>query len=188
MNKSWHEWEPDGPDQGSVLREIARHMKNGWENRDNPGSTAFKAGHQLAYKGWKFGSGVVDLADGSGVSGIKALRVLIIAGRYDWFERAAAMAPGDRVTPADAPRSVDRDYLLRLAGPATPLSRFHLPDADIWMLAEPAGWRVASVFLRDASASGVKDALLLATAKGGGCLTLLVAIAGVIAALAVAFG
>lgn len=96
MSKSWHEWEPDGPDQGSVLREIARHMKNGWEHRDNPGSTAFKAGHRLAYRGWKFGSGVVDLADASGVSGIKALRVLIIAGRYDWFERAAAMAPGNR--------------------------------------------------------------------------------------------
>ena len=187
MSKSWHEWEPDGPDQGSVLREIARHMKNGWEHSDNPASTDFKVGHRLAYRGWKFGSGVVDLADGSGVSGIKALRALIIAGRYDWFERAAAMAPGDNVTPADAPRSVDRDYLLRLSGLGTPLSRFHLPDADIWMLAEPAGWRVASVFVHDASASGLKDALLLATTKGGGCLTLLIAIPGVIAALAVAF-
>lgn len=185
MNKSWHGWEPDGPDQRSVLREIARHMKNGWEHRGNPGSTAFKAAHQLAHKGWKFGSGIVDLADGSGVPGIKALRALIIAGRYDWFERAAALAPGDRVTAADAPTSVERDYLLRLCGLGTPLSRFHLPDADIWMLAEPAGWRVAAVFVRDASASGLKDVLLLATAKSGGCLTLLVAIAGAVGLLAV---
>lgn len=170
MYKSWHEWEPDGSDQQSVLKEVARHMQNAWEHRDKPGSTRFKAGHQLAHKGWKFGSGVVDLADGSAVAGIKALRALIIAGRHDWFQRAAEVAPGESVTALDAPTTTERTYLANLCGPGTRLSRIRLDDADIWMLPERAGWRIAAVFVRDFSASGLKQVMQLATATHGGCL------------------
>ena len=174
MSKSWHEWEPDGPDQGSVLREIARHMRNAWEHREKIGSTNFKAGHQLAHKGWKYGAGVVDLSDGSAIPGIKALRALIIAGRYDWFERASSMGPGEGVTALEAPTGIERDYLLRLGGPGARLSRFKLDDAEIWMLPESAGWRVAAVFVRDFSASGLQQALTVT--KGGGCLALSVVV------------
>ncbi len=107
-NERWDKWEPDGPDQRSVLREIARHMRSGWKSRDKLGSVGFKAGHQLAHKGWKFGSGVVDLADGSAIPGIKGLRALIVAGRYDWFEKAASLAPGTTVNAGDAPTPVER--------------------------------------------------------------------------------
>ena len=171
--KRWDKWEPDGPDQRSVLREIARHMRSGWKSRDKLGSVGFKAGHQLAHKGWKFGSGVVDLADGSAIPGIKGLRALIVAGRYDWFEKAASLAPGTTVNAGDAPTPVERQWLSNLAGPTTPLSRIDIGEAQIWMIPDSGGWRVAAVFVKDASASGIKAALELAPATGGGCLSAL---------------
>jgi hypothetical protein len=171
--KRWDQWDPDGPDQRSVLREIARHMRRGWNSRDKLGSVGFKAGHQLAHKGWKFGSAVVDLADGSAIPGIKGLRALIVAGRHEWFEQAASLAPGTTVNAGDAPTPVERQWLSNLAGPTTPLSRIDIGEAQIWMIPGGDGWRVAAVFVKDASKSGIKAALELATATGGGCLSIL---------------
>ncbi len=171
--KPWDKWEPDGPDQRSVLGEIARHMRGGWNSRAKLGSVGFKAGHQLAHKGWKFGSGVVDLADGSAVPGIKGLRALIVAGRHDWFEKAASLAPGTSVNAGGAPTPVERHWLSNLAGPMTPLSRIDVGEAQIWMIPDRDGWRIAAVFVTDASKSGIKAALELAPATGGGCLSAL---------------
>lgn len=171
--KRWDQWDPDGPDQPSVLREIARHMRRGWKNRDKLGSVGFKAGHRLAHKGWKFGSGVVDLADGSAIPGIKGLRALIVAGRHEWFEQAASLAPGTTVNAGDAPTPVERQWLSNLAGPTTPLSRIDIGEAQIWMIPDGDGWRVAAVFVKDASKSGIEAALELAPATGGGCLSIL---------------
>ena len=171
--KRWDQWDPDGPDQRSVLREIARHMRRGWKNRDKLGSVGFKAGHRLAHKGWKFGSGVVDLADGSAIPGIKGLRALIVAGRHEWFEQAASLAPGTTVNAGDAPTPVERHWLSNLAGPTTPLSRIDIGEAQIWMIPDGDGWRVAAVFVKDASKSGIEAALELAPATGGGCLSIL---------------
>jgi hypothetical protein len=145
-------------------------MRSAWEVREKPKSTAFKAGHQLAYKGWKFPSALVDMADGSEVTGVKALRALIIAGRYDWFERAAALAPGSVITPMGAGSDIERTWLARLHGPAAQLSRISIDQAEIWMVPEQHGWRVAAIFVHDASASGLKPVLQLATATSGGCL------------------
>jgi hypothetical protein len=145
-------------------------MANAWVWREDPGSTHFRAGHQLAHKGWKFGSGVVDLADGSAVPGIKALRALIIAGRHEWFERAAALAPGESLTALDAPSGVERTWLSNLCGPTTRLSRIRADGAEIWMVSEPNGWRVAAVFVDDFSTGGLKQVMQLAAATHGGCL------------------
>lgn len=169
----WDKWEAEGTDQRAVLREIARHMRNAWQHRDNLGSVYFKAGHQLAHKGWKFGAGVVDLADGMAIPGIKGLRVLIVSGRHEWFERAAELAPGQAGTAADAPTPAEKSYLANLAGPLTPLSRIDVGDAEIWLIPEQGGWRVAAVFVRDATRSGIKTALELAPATRGGCLSTL---------------
>jgi hypothetical protein len=171
--KSWQAWEADGSDQRSVLWEIARHMANAWKWREKPGSTKFKAGYQLAHKGWKFGSGLVDLADGSATPGIKALRALIIAGRHDWFENAGGLAPGESRTALSVPSEKERLWLTSLCGPTTTLSRIELDGAEIWMVPESQGWRVAAVFVDDASASGLKQGLQLASATRSGCLSYL---------------
>lgn len=56
-----------------------------------------------------------------------------------------------------------------------------LPDRD--------GWRVAAVFVKDATASGIKAALELAPATGGGCLSALpVVLAFVVVLVSVAVG
>lgn len=169
-HKTWHEWQPNGADPGSVLAEIARHMRNAWVYRANTGDTHFKAGWQLAHKGWKFGGGLIDLADGAGVPGINAVRALIIAGRQDWFEQAAAAAPGQMSTVFDAPSLAERNYLANLCGPGATLNRIRVNGAEIWMVPQSDGWRVAAVFVRDASASGLKQVMQLAVATGGGCL------------------
>jgi hypothetical protein len=169
MWKTWHEWEADAPDQESVLREIARHMKDAWAYRDKTGNVRFKAGHQLAYKGWKFGGGLVDLSDGVAIPAIKALRALIIAGRYDWFEQAADHAPGQPATIADAPSEHEAVWLARLCGAGTTFGRIKVDGAEVWMWPEPAGWRVVAVFVTDAEKSGIKDMMLLAKAGSGGC-------------------
>ena len=183
--KVWHQWAPEGSDQRSILTEVAWHMKNAWEYRATPGNTRFKAGLQLAHKGWKFGGGVVDLADGTGVPSIKGLRALIISGRYDWFERAAALAPGKAATAADAPSAQERAYLSNLCGPHTTLSRIKVDGAEVWMAPDSAGWRVAAVFVDDASASGLKATMQLAAATQGGCLGVLAG-ALIVAAIALA--
>lgn len=174
--KSWHEWQPDGPDVRSVLAEVSRHMKNGWEHRAKPGSTRFKAAHQLSHKGWKFPSGVVDVADGWVTPSIKALRALIIAGRYDWFERGAMLAPGVAATASEAPTPHEQAALAKVFGPLTPFRRIDIGEAEIWMVAQPDGWRIAIVYVRDMSTSGVKEILQLASATRGGCLVVALAV------------
>jgi len=187
--KVWHQWAPEGSDQRSILTEIAWHMKNAWEYRATPGNTHFKAGLQLAHKGWKLGGGLVDLADGTGVPSIKGLRALIISGRHDWFERAAALAPGKPATAADAPSESERAYLANLCGAQTTLSRIKVDGAEIWMVSDSAGWRVAAVFVDDAAASGLKATMQLAAATQGGCLGLVAgaALLGIALAAPVAY-
>ncbi len=70
----------------------------------------------------------------------------------------------------DAPTPVEGQWLSNLAGPMTPLSRIDVGEAQIWMIPDRDGWRVAAVFVTDASKSGIKAALELAPATGGGCL------------------
>jgi hypothetical protein len=167
MWKTWHDWTPDGTDQRSVLDEIARHMKSAWEFRADPGNVRFKAGHQLAHKGWKFRAGVESRDGTLALPGIKGLRALIIAGRHEWFEEASRLAPGEAVTAIDAPSQPARNLIGNLCGIATPLARFKVHGAEIWMSPEPDGWRVVDVIVDDPSAIGLSQAT---SATGSGCL------------------
>lgn len=172
MWKTWHDWAPDGSDQRSVLSEIARHMESAWQFRADPGNVRFKAGHQLAHKGWKFSAGVEDRAGELAVPGIKGLRALIIAGRHEWFQEAAQLAPGEPVTAIDAPSQAARNLLGNLCGITTVLSRIKVHGAEIWLAPDADGWRVVDVIVDDPSAIGLN--VQLTAAARGGCLALAV--------------
>jgi hypothetical protein len=169
----WHEFDdisaflPAG-----LLREVARHMENGYNHRDQPNSTRFRAGHQLAHKGWRFPAGLYDASTGQVTPGIKAIRALMITGKHSWFADASlliAMSNPDSVTPADVADPGARKFV-EYVGRGEPLYRVEGGEWVILMCRTTDGWRIAGVVVRDAEAAGIKDALVMSAAMSPGCL------------------
>jgi hypothetical protein len=172
-DKPWHEFDqistflPSG-----LLFEVARHMENGFEHRDQPSSSRFRAGHQLAHKGWRFPAGLYDASTGQVTPGIKAIRALMVSGKHSWFSEAAmvlAMKDIQSVTPADVSDPGARKFV-EYVGRGEPLYRVEGREWVILMCNTADGWRIAGVVVRDAEAAGIKDALVMSAAMSSGCL------------------
>lgn len=170
--KVWHEFDnAAGLSASTLLGEVARHMENGYEHRDQPKSARFNAGHQLAHKGWRFPAGLYDVASGQMTSGIKAIRALIVSGKASWFRSASFMAMGDlkATTPSDVSDLGARQFVASVSR-GEQLYRLEGPDWVILMCPTTAGWRIAGIVVRDAEAAGIKDALVMSAAMSPGCL------------------
>jgi hypothetical protein len=170
--KVWHEFDSSaGLSASSLLNEVARHMENGYEHRNQPKSARFNAGHQLAHKGWRFPAGLYDVATGQMTSGIKAIRALIVSDKASWFRSASFMAMGDLqvTTPADVSDLGARQFVASVSR-GEQLYRLEGPEWVILMCPTTAGWRIAGIVVRDAEAAGIKDALVMSAAMSPGCL------------------
>ena len=170
--KVWHEFDNSaGLSASSLLNEVARHMENGYEHRNQPKSARFNAGNQLAHKGWRFPAGLYDVATGQMTSGIKAIRALIVSGKASWFRSASLMAMGSlqAVTPADVTDQGARKFVAAVSR-GEPLYRLEGPEWVILMCPTSAGWRIAGIVVRDAETAGIKDALVMSAAMSPGCL------------------
>jgi len=172
-NKPWHEFDQISTFHPSgLLFEVARHMENGFEHRDQPNSSRFRAGHQLAHKGWRFPAGLYDASTGQVTPGIKAIRALMVLGKHSWFSEAAMILSINdlkAVTPADISDPGARRFA-EYVGRGEPLYRYESREWVILMCNTPDGWRIAGVVVRDAEAAGIKDALVMSAAMSTGCL------------------
>lgn len=188
--KPWDKFEPDSNQPSDVLSEVARHMELGHQSADDMGSVGFKAGHQLAHKGWKFPGGVYDVATDTTYPGIKGLRALILAGRHDWFQRAA-WSNGEPAHASDIPDATTQEFVSTVTG-GGPFLSYAGRDHVILVVISGGAARVAGVVVKDASASGLSPHLAAAVSAGPGCAlpaALLVAMSSILAfALAIAPG
>jgi len=165
--KPWDKWEPDTNQPSGVLSEIARHMELGHKSAANMGSIGFKAGQQLAHKGWRFPSGVFDVATGTTYPGIKGLRALILAGRHDWFQRAA-WSGGVPAQVMDIPDAATREFVAKVTQSEPFLGYEGFGYVIIVTMSDGAA-RVAGVVVKDVSASGLSPHLAAAVSAGPGC-------------------
>lgn len=172
-NKPWHEFDTlAGLFPETLLFEVARHMENGFEHRDQPNSSRFRAGHQLAHKGWRFPAGLYDASTGQVTPGIKAIRALMVSGKHSWFSEAAmvlAMKDIQPVTPGDVSDPGARKFV-EYVGRGEPLYRVEGREWVILMCNRADGWRIAGVVVRDAEAAGIKEALVMSATMSSGCL------------------
>ena len=165
--KPWDKFEPDSNQPSDVLSEVARHMAAGHQSAGNMGSVGFKAGHQLSHKGWKFPGGVYDAATNTTYPGIKGLRALILAGKHDWFQRAA-WSTGVPADASDIPDAATREFVATVTQGGHFLS-YEGGDHVILVVIAGGAARVAGVVVKDASASGLSPHLTAAVAAGPGC-------------------
>jgi len=183
--KAWHEFDnAAGLSASTLLGEVARHMENGYEHRDQPKSARFNAGHQLAHKGWQFPAGLYDAATGQMTSGIKAIRALIVSGKSTWFRSASYLALGELqvTTPANVSDHGARQFVASISRGEL-LYRIEDPEWVILMCPTSAGWRIAGIVVRDAEAAGIKDALVMSAAMSPGCAIVSIALAAAVAML-----
>jgi hypothetical protein len=177
--KSWDQFEPDSNRAGDILREIARHMELAHRASANPGSVGFKAGHQLAHKGWAFPAGVYDVASGVTYPGIKGLRGLIFAGHHDWFEHVS-WSQGQVSSPSEVVDPGTRQFVDTVTQGGSFMS-FAGRDFVIVMVERSGTPRVAGVIIQDAAKSGLTPHFEAAVTAGSGCVLPAVVLASVLA-------
>jgi hypothetical protein len=165
--KPWDKFEPDSNQPSDVLSEVARHMEAGHQSAGNMGSVGFNAGHQLSHKGWKFPGGVYDVATNTTYPGIKGLRALILAGRHDWFQRAA-WSTGVPAHASEIPDAATREFVSTVTQ-GGPFLSYEGGDHVILVVISGGAARVAGVVVKDASSSGLSPHLAAAVAAGPGC-------------------
>ena len=166
----------------SLLNEVARHMENGYDNREQPDSTRFRAAHQLAHKGWRFPSGMYDTQSGQMTSGIKAIRALIICNKSNWFRSAARRVDQD-MRPTRRTSIEDAGTAQFVSSIARGSSIYHLEAEDhvIFLTQTNSGWRIAGMICKDALGSGIKDALVMSAAMSRGCVIPAVSFTAIVA-------
>lgn len=180
--KPWDKFEPDSNQPSDILSEIARHMELGHQSAGDMGSVGFKAGHQLSHKGWKFPGGVYDVATDTTYPGIKGLRALILAGKHDWFQRAA-WSKGVPARASDIPDAATREFVSTVTE-GDPFLSYDASDHVILVVISGGAARVAGVVVKDASASGLSPHFAAAVSAGPGCalpVALLVAMSSLLA-------
>ena len=166
--KPWDKFEPDSNRPGDILREVARHMELAHRASANPSSLGFKAGHQLAHTGWAFPAGVYDVATGTTYPGIKGLRALILAGRYDWFS-SAAWGQGQVSTVSEIVDPGTRQFVQTLTQGGQFVT-YSGRDHVIIVVDRSGAPRVAGVILENAEQSGLTPHFEAAIAARSGCM------------------
>jgi hypothetical protein len=166
--KPWDKFEPDSNRPVDILREVARHMELAHRAAANPSSLGFKAGHQLAHKGWAFPAGVYDVATGTTYPGIKGLRALILAGRYDWFS-SAAWSQGQVSTLSEIVDAGTQQFVQTLTQ-GNQFITYSGRDYVIVVVDRGGTPRVAGVILENAEQSGLTPHFEAAVAARSGCM------------------